>query len=278
MINRWIGLATLALMLSVNAALLVRDFLPDWMAGEPPASRALELRDGQEISLQFGIYDREGRCIGHSWTRSMRHGELVGVRHRTVIDSLHLPIETELKAVRIDTNLNYHNQARLDELRVRVHGLGPTIKLEGEFYLPDDFACRWQVGPQRGEFQLPAHATRAMGDFIRPFESLTGLFVGQTWRVELVNPLSGIVPDWGAREMATRSLLVRVTGTEQIAYRDGSVEAFVIEAEQMRAWVTPAGRVIRQEFTLPLLGTLVVMEEPYDEDLRRRVLQDAWGR
>jgi hypothetical protein len=48
------------------------------------------------------------------------------------------------------------------------------------------------------------------------------------------------------------------------------VEAFVVEAEGMRAWVTPAGRVIRQEFELPLLGTLLLVEEPYDPFLRGR--------
>ncbi|MBU0617110.1 MAG: hypothetical protein KKI02_05290, partial [Planctomycetes bacterium] len=44
--------------------------------------------------------------------------------------------------------------------------------------------------------------------------------------------------------------------------------ANILEAEGMRAWVTPAGRVIRQEFELPLLGTLLLVDEPYDESLR----------
>ena len=268
MINRWIGIATLGLMLSVNAALLVRDFLPDWMAGEPPLTRALELRDGDEINIQFGLYGREGHRIGHSWTRTKRDRELVLVRHRTVIDSLYLPLETAFNTVRIETRLNYREESGLDELRVNVFGLGIPIKLEGEFFLPDDFACTWQVGAQRGEFQLPAHTTRAMGDFIRPFESLTGLYVGKTWRLQLLNPLSGIVPDWGVRNMVTNGLLARVTREEQIEHRGASVEAFVVEAEAMRAWVTPAGRVIRQEFELPLLGTLLLVDEPYDESLR----------
>jgi hypothetical protein len=273
MINRWIGIATLALMLSVNAALLVRDFLPDWVAGEPPATRALELRDGDEINTQFGIYDRNGNRIGRSWTRTKRDSELVLVRHRTVIESLYLPVETDFKAVRIETRLNFHEQSRLDDLRITVFGLPITVKLEGEFYLPDDFACTWQVGPQRGEFQLPAHATRAIGDFIRPFESLTGLYVGKTWRLQLLNPLSGVVPDWGVRNMATNGLLVRVTGTEGIEHRGEPVEAFVVQAEKIKAWVTPAGRVIRQEFDVPLLGKLLLVDEPFDKSLRGQALR-----
>ena len=86
--------------------------------------------------------------------------------------------------------------------------------------------------------------------------------------MELVNPLSGLVPDWGVRNMSTNGLLVRVTKTETIEHRGASVEAFVVEAEGIRAWVTPAGRVIRQEFELPLLGTLLLVEEPFDSTLR----------
>jgi hypothetical protein len=275
MINRWIGLATLGLMLSVNAALFVRDILPDWLAGAPPASRALALGLADELNTQLGIYDREGHCIGRSWTRCARSGNLVAVQHRTVIYAAHLPLDTELDAVRIDTNLSYYEQDRLDELRVRVHGLGVVIKLEGEFYLPDDFACKWQVGARRGKFQLPAHVTRAMGDVIRPFESLTGLHVGQSWRLELLNPLSGIIPDWGSRNMMTDGVLVRVTRTEEIEHQGAMVQAYVIEAERLRAWVTLEGRVIRQQFDLPLLGTLTLVDEPYDDALRQRVLREA---
>ena len=278
MINRWIGIATLGLMLSVNAALLMRDVLPDWLAGEPPESRALQLGPGDELKVQFGIYDRERHCIGHSWTRSTRTGDLVSVRHRTVIRAPHLPVDTELKAVRIDTHLNFHEDVGLDELRVHVFGPGVTIKLEGEFYLPDDFACKWQVGERRGKFQLPAHATRAMGDVIRPFESLTGLYVGRSWRLELLNPLSGIIPDWGARNMMTDGVLVRVTRMEDVVHRGALVQAFVLETEKLRAWVTPDGRVIRQEFDLPLLGTLTLVDEPYDDELRQQELREAMAR
>lgn len=278
MINRWIGIATLVLMLGVNAALMMRDVLPDWMAGEPPVSRALQLEPGDESHIQLGIYDQQGHCIGYSWTYSSRSGDLISVRHRTVIESLSLPLDTEIRAIRIDTNLNYLRHRGLDELRVWVFGLGIRIRLEGEFFPPNDFPCRWQVGSRRGEFLLPGEATRALGDMIRPFESLTGLSVGQSWRVELLNPLSGVIPDWGTRNMMTDGLLVRVTGIEEIEHRGAVVEAFVIEAERLRAWVSREGRVIRQEFELPLVGKLTLVDEPYDDELRQRVLHEVPAR
>ena len=276
MINRWIGIATLGLMLSANAALLVRDVLPDWLAGEPPASPALGLSPGQELYVQFGLFDRELRRVGYSWTISQRSGELVEVRHVTVLQPLRLADDVQLPLLRIETDLNYHGRSTLDTLRVRVYGFGFPIRLEGEFYPPDDFPCEWQVDERRGKLHLPASATRALGDVVRPFDSLSGLEVGRSWRVKLLNPLAGLVPDWGPRNWVGNSLVVRVTGTERVEHRGTWREAFVVEADRLRAWVLPDGRVIRQELELPLFGTLVLVDEPYDPDLRAAVLQQSF--
>jgi hypothetical protein len=277
MINRWLGIATLGLMLSANAALLVRDVLPGWLAGEPPQSRAHQLEPGGTVAVQFGIFDHTGRRVGYSWSISSRSGDLISVRHVTVLEALRLPLgdrpEAYLPSLRIDTDLDYHGALSLDRLRVRVCGFGFPIRLEGEYYPPGDFACQWQVDDRRGELQLPAEATRAIGDIIRPFESLTGLRVGQSWRVKVLNPLAGVIPDWGTRSMSTDMMLVRVTGEESIEHRGATVRAFVLEAEKLRAWVTPEGRVVRQELELPLFGTLALVDEPYDAEARQRVLQ-----
>ena len=122
---------------------------------------------------------------------------------------------------------------------------------------------------------MPAEATRALGDVIRPFDGLTGLEVGRTWRVRLLNPLAGMIPDWGARLMGNQSIVVRVTGKEQVPYRDEMVEAYVVEAEKIRAWMTADGRLIRQEYEVPLIGRLVLIDEPFDPRLRSRVLAEA---
>ena len=272
MLNCWIGIVALALMLGVNAALMVRDVLPDWLAGQPPMSQALQLGPREETNIQIGIFDAEGRRIGYSWTRSRRTGDLITVRHRTVLEALELPLDVAIPTLRIDTDLNYHGRTSLDQLWVRVHGLGIRICLEGEAIPPDDFPCQWQVDERRGEFVLSAETTRAIGDALRPFETLTGLYVGRSWRVKLVNPLGGIIPGWGERNMMRDTMLVRVTGVERVEHRGALLEAFVIEADRLRAWVTPEGRVVRQQLDLPLFGTLTMIDEPYDEELRAQVL------
>ena len=275
MINRWIGIAALGMMLSVNAALFVRDVVPDWYAGAPPSAVALDLATGDELDVQLGLFDEKGRRIGYAWTLSSRDEYLTKVRHQTVIRSLRLPGDVVTPMLRVDTDLNYHGRSIVDELRVRVSGLDMQVRLDGAFYPPDHFPCTWQVGAQRGEFDLPADATRALGDVIRPLDGLTGLEVGQSWRVSLLNPLAGMIPDWGARFMANQSMVVRVARIEQIDHRGEPVDAFVIEADKMRAWMTQDGRLIRQEYELPLIGRLVLVDEPYDASTRADVLNEA---
>ena len=276
MINRWIGIATLALMLSVNAALWIRDVAPDWYAGAPPTARALHLPPGGVLNVQLGLFDEEGRRIGYAWSCSSRDEFLVKVQHRTVIRSLKLPGDVVIPMIRIDTDLSYHGRNMLDELHIRVLGLGAQINLRGAFYPPDHFPCQWQVGAQRGEFDLPAETTRALGDVIRPFDGMTGLTVGQSWRLNLLNPLAGVVPDWGARFMANQSNVVRVSGIERMNYRGKVVDAFVLEADKIRAWMTSDGHLIRQEFELPVIGRLLLIDEPYDDQTRESVLREAW--
>jgi hypothetical protein len=228
------------------------------------------------VFAQAGLFDEEGRRVGYGWSHSSRSGDLIMVRNQTVLHARNLPHGVTTPAVRIDLDLNYHTyhgRTGLDELRLQVFGLGVALRLDGQFYPPESFACEWQVGPRRGHFVLPERATRSIGDVIQPFESLTGLVVGQSWRIELVNPLASVIPAWDADDIPTHSLLVRVTGVEQVAHRGGLVEAFVVEAEKIRAWVTPEGRVIRQEVELPLFGKLSLVDEPYDDEVRQRALR-----
>lgn len=278
MMNRWIGIVTLGLMLSANTALVMRDLFPRWMAGDPPRSNALQLQDGQKIDTQYGIFNAENRRIGYSWTQSARTEEIITVQHRTVLFGEAIPLDIQIGSLRLDTNLIFHNGAQVDEARVYVHGLGLQIRLEGELYPPDDFACRWQIGDQRGDFILPGRLTRSFGDVLRPFDSLTELTVGQSWRLELLNPLSGILPEWGGGMMSTEGLFVHVARTEEIVHHGERVETFVLEAERLRAWISYKGRMLRQEFELPLLGKIILVEEPFDPNVRQDELQRSFSR
>lgn len=277
MMNRWMGIVALGLMLSANASLVMRDLLPRWLAGNPPRSNALRLQPGQRIDTQYGIFNAEKRRIGYSWTQSSRNEDIISVQHRTVLLEGAIPLDVKLGSLRLDTNLIFRDSDQVDEIRVNVYGLGIPIRLEGEFFPPDDFACRWQIADQRGDFILPGRLTRSFGDVLRPFDSLTELTVGQSWRLELLNPLSGLLPEWGGSLMSTEGLYVRVARSEEIEHGGTRVETFVLEADRLRAWVNHKGRVLRQEFDLPLLGTMILIEEPYDQQLRQDELQRTFS-
>lgn len=268
MTNRILGAATIILMMSVNAALLTRDVLPAWLAGEPPEPVALQLSDNKHVKTQFGIFDRERR-IGYAWSSHERTGELVTAKHTTALLPLHLPQSVVTPALRVETIMRYQGASHLEELRIQVYGFGVPIRFSGEYYPPGEFPCEWQVDDRRGELVLPASATRALGDVLRPFGGLTGLEVGRSWRIKMVNPLAGVIPGWADRMVSSRSILARVVAKATIEHRGEKIEAFVIQADRIRAWVTPDGRLLRQELELPVLGAIRLEKEPYDRELRR---------
>lgn len=273
MLNRWMGISFAFLMVLANGAILWRDLLPDWLAGDPPPSEAALLTPGEERRVQIGIHEASGRLIGRSWTlsRCTSVGGIVSVRTTTVLYPIDLPGGVRTPAVRIETMITYRPAAAafVDELDFKMHGLGVPISLHAEAMPTGEFPLRWQVGTERGSIALDSRAPAALGDVIRPFDRLPDLYVGRSWRVQLLDPLAQVFP--GIREAALdlKPELIRVTGREVIVHHGEEgpreVDAFIVEGAGARAWVAPDGTVLRQEVNLPLVGRLVLLEEPYDE-------------
>lgn len=275
--NRVLGLATFVIMLCVNTALFLRDIAPRWWAGDPPLMPALQIPVGQELGTQIGVYDATGQRIGYCWTIRSRSPEVLTVRTTMVLIPRALPGNIEVSRLRIDTEFSYLRSHQLDTLAVQVRGLGVPVRLAGEFVPPNDFPCQWQVADRRGEFVIPAMATRALGDAVRPFHDLGSLEVGQTWKIEVLNPLAALFPSWDSSSMNTVSIVATVSGMEWIDHGGLGVQAWVVDSERARAWVAPSGRVVRQEVTIPMFGRLVLLDEPYDDDARRRFMQATAG-
>jgi hypothetical protein len=267
MLNRWIGTGALLLMLAGNASLFVYDILPRWTAGSPPRFQTVVSEGASYEHIQTGIFDSADRNIGRSWTLIHNEDEYISVASTTLLDPIVLPEGLNTPAVRIETDLRFGKDDQLlNELSISLHGLPVTAMLQGELIPPDQFACRWHVGARRGMFVFEAGLTRAFGDVLRPFTRLPNLHVGQTWRLQLMNPLSKALPGWNSAGPVEEPEIVRVTGTEMIEHGGRSVEAFVVEAPRLRAWVAPDGAVLRQEIEfLPLLGRLVLRDEPFDD-------------
>lgn len=276
--NRWIGvLATLA-MLGVNAALIRRDYAPYWFASAPPQPATLQIEPGAPLFTQAGLFDALGQRIGYVWNSYDAEPQVGAVTALGTVVLQKLPLLSTygVTSLRIHTKLRFLTQEhRLDDLQMSVHGLPFQVTLRGEFFEPADFAVAWTVGEQRGTIAVPGHAVRSFGQSLKPFDSLPDLYVGQSWRMQVFNPLGGLASLADADDLATQSLLVRVTGQENLNFADGGARVFRVEAERLRAWVAWDGRILRQEIDLPLLGTLTILDEPYSASLHQRFARDG---
>jgi uncharacterized protein (DUF697 family) len=282
-LNRWIGIACGTFWLLANVAILWRDVLPHWLAGDPPPNEALLLAPGEKHFVQVGIYDNVGRAVGTSWTTSTRVGVggLVAVKTTTVLQPIVLPAAGGVVTprVRVEMGLTYRaGEATVDTLDFKMFGLPVPISLEGEAMPSGEFPFTWRVGDYRGKAMLDSRVPAALGDVIRPFDRLPNLYVGRSWRLDLLDPFSQLVPQLKQADLSLEPILVQVTRRETILHQGRPVDAYVVEGGGATAWVAQDGRVLRQEVVLPLLGKLILRDEPYDEDARRRVILSMFGR
>ncbi len=274
MVNRWIGIGLAGLMLLANVGVFLRDVMPHWIANDAPPNDAQMLAPGDERHVQFGIFDDSGARIGTSWTVGQRKSanEFVTVNTTTVFGPVVLPAFT-IPRVRLDSDVVLRTTTgRVDELTFKVYGMDMPIELKCEA-MAGEFACRWNVGPQTGDLLLDAELPAMLGDVIRPFDKLPDLFVGQTWRLKLIDPLKALFPQLDAAAIDIEPIVFRVTGREKITWRGREVEVFVVDGGGSTAYVDDDGRVLRQEVDIPLLGRLLVLDEQYDPASHDRAMK-----
>ena len=109
----------------------------------------------------------------------------------------------------------------------------------------------------------------AMGESMRPFSVLPNLEVGRCWQIKLFNPIRQLI----GRRADFESVVVEVTGKETIEHQGRTVECFRVEARDVVAFVDEVGRVIEQRVHLPMIGGIVLRDEPYDEAARQAARQ-----
>ncbi len=264
-------------MIGVNATLTLREVVPHWLAGDPPELANVPFNELGRLQTQLAIF-RNGEQIGNTWIDYRLAGGRTSVQATTVLRPVKLLGKQRTPPVQLDTSLTFRtNHEGLDDLKMSLTGLGDEqgepLKLEvhGGYVTSGDFPCVWTLGEQQGAFILEPQATRALGSLMQPYGRMPGLYVGRSWRIELVDLMS-VVSNLGVEMVTPRSILAKVTGTERIVFRDRDVEAFVVESDGMRAWVLRDGTVARQAIDAPLLGEIEIIDEPYDADYRRRML------
>lgn len=278
MVNRWLGILSVIAMLLANGALAWRHILPRLLAGSPPANFATHLADNDERGIQVGIFTDDGRRIGSSWLVSNRFGASVNVDARTLIREVPVPTPARIEGIILETSIRYELRDNYltdalpipDEIEMDIRGLGMPVKIRGEDF-SGDFPFEYYIGntdTPAGKFLVPASALKALGNVFRPFDRMPGLYVGRMWQVKLFNPLSAILPNVTGPEMEMQTITVEVTGEEEVVDpRTGrTVTAFRVESPQARAWVHQDGTVLIQEVDLPIIGTLRLLNEPFDRE------------
>jgi hypothetical protein len=254
----WVGAMT---------ALFMRDVYPAWTAQDAPPMTKEHLAKVVDRDEQLGIFGEDGSRRGTAWSSlsGANQGGNTSISGTVLLEGFGV-----VRAVLIETVTEFEPQGELDSFDLSVLGVPmTTIRVHGErhgIYFP----CELQVGPMFRQANLESAATRLIGDAFRPFSYLPTLKVGQSWRMQVVDPISML--GGGAR---FTPVVARVTGQETIAHNGKPVECFVVESSpgQAKAWVGPGGKVFLQQMTVPGLGRMTVLDEPFDGQARQQARQ-----
>ena len=262
MVTRALNAGVVLLWLTSIAALFIRDILPSWLAGQaPPVVSAQHLRYMRERSRQTGIFGPEGWRIGTNWVEFIPTHDLILVKSTTAIEGFRL-----LPPLRIESQVRLRTDGTLDQFILNVYGAPIPVRLRGENY-ESDFACELQMGEVVHRWRMDVETTRMLTQTFKPFTHLPHLRVGQSWQMRIVDPLAALTGGSARFE----PMVARVTGTRDIHHRGEDIRCLVVEAPRLRALVAPTGEVLRHELTLPGLGRISGVDEPFDRAALQRV-------
>jgi hypothetical protein len=265
---RWLFIAVAGLWLAAMAALIRRDVWPAWTAQDAPRMDASQLgKPGVVRREQFSIFDADNKPIGTAWGEvQVEENSTTTVTSMILIDGMKL-----LPPLRVESRTEFDDKGELSDFDLSVYGVPMTIiSVHGErrgIYFP----CEMHFGPMHRQANLEMSASRMIGESLRPFAVLPKLHLGQSWRMQVLDPLSAV--QGGKSEF--RSVVAEVTGKEFITTEvSGRVECFVVEirGQQAKAWVGPEGRVLRQEVAVPGLKRLALQEVRYDDEARKEAV------
>ncbi len=261
---RLFSFGVVALWIGAMAALFARDVWPAWTAQEPPPMTRDQLEEGQ---TQFGLYQNGEQRIGTAWNALSHNGQNTKITGNVLVDGLSF-----ITPVRIQSLTEFDVDGTLDRFRLDVYGVPlTTIRIDGErrgIFFP----CNLQIGPLHRQTNLDLADSRMIGESLRPFVVLPTLRVGQSWRMQMLDPLSAVM----RRKADFTRVVARVTRTEVIEHLGQSVKCFVVETSpyQATAWVDAQGAVLVQEVRMPGLGRITIRQETFNQtDLNRAIQQ-----
>ena len=255
MITRLSTLAVIVFWLASMGWLVWHDVWPAWTARDVPKFIPGDWLTDDVLQAQARIEDKYGHRIGTVWTVHSRTP--AGLSRRDVVWLEKFP---SLPILRIEMESDFTSEGVLDTFSLKVFGHRDKIALQGELY-SGHMVFMLEVGTAPPQiFKMDAALSSMVADAFRPFPTLPRIELGQSWRMQVVNPLA-VVTGVGSKMIP---MLVRVTGKERVPTERGPVECFVVEAGQARGWVDARGVVLRQEINLPYGGTLAIIDEPFN--------------
>lgn len=262
---RVITAGVVLLWITAMTMLFLRDVWPSWTAQDVPPIERERIASLEQPNYQYGIF-RDDQRAGTAWSSMTLTPETTSIHGTVVITNVGF-----IPALRVENEVEFDATGRLDNFWLEMHGVpGTRVYIRGErhgIYLP----CEIHLGRIHRQANLEMSATRMISDAFQPFTYLPTLHVGQSWRMQLLNPMSAVL----TRQIQFSSVVAEVTRIETIEHRGKPVRCFVVETSpaQVTAWVGPDGRVLVQEVQLGGLGRIRVRAEPYDEGARAQAKQ-----
>lgn len=261
MLSRLSGVVIVALWLAAMTWLVSHDVLPELRALDRPAALDTgRLADPRFAQTQMRIVDAEERAIGAMW--SVYHVSRDSIRRDDVVRLER--VAAGVPEIRIDGTSLFTSDGALDEFTLLLHAgdVREALKLHGERF-PTYFAFQLEMGTLSPRtFKIAAAEADLLVDAFNPFATMPALKVGQSWRVQVFNPLSALL---GQRDRFT-SMLVQVTGREALATCEGVKTCFVVESDAGRAWVDESGIVWVQDIRPPVGSRLRLIRERFDAE------------
>lgn len=246
---RWSGWIIVPFWLITMGWLFAHDVYSVLTAGEAPT---LSLSDAARTRLertQFTIRDAHGHAIGAIWSVALPGESALRREDLIWLDPSAIPIGP----VRIRVESTFTAAGALDEFTVSADSPAATAIIHGErFYSAFSFTLDGWIGDRRinENFKIPLSDGESLSASVHPFLPLTGLEVGQSWRMQVLNPFNAIT-GLGAK---FEPVLVTVAARETISTPVGMIACNVVQAPRAAAWIDDDGVVQAQEVELPILG------------------------
>jgi hypothetical protein len=254
--------------------LVWHDVWPALTAGDPPEVGPASWAVSGPTTFQVGIFNKYDQRIGTAWTTYSPIGS-------SREDEVYLHWFPMPGPILVTIDLTFTEDGQLDEFDLAVRGGGlpfpqangrAPIEIKGERFASvyGFTVTAGGINDIHETFKITTEEAGLIGNVFRPFAALPRLEVGQSWRMQVVNPVS-VITGVGRRFVP---MLVRVTGREMITTSDGrQVSCLVVEAPNVRAWVDDQGLVWEQKVELPIGGPITVRTEPFDREARLDTLE-----